>query len=209
MEPDHVDDVLAQWKRERPGVDVSAMAIIGRLSRLDKAIDRQLDDVFAEHGLELWEFDVLATLLRTGSPHQLTPGELLDAMMITSGAMTNRLDRLEKRGFVERAKSPADGHKYSSLSPTPASQQSTPRSSSTPPTSFASWEPSTRPSASNSSSCYGSCSKTSVSSTLRGAKQASAGPGHKTSNLDSAAHTSCRAESPAPRRLWTPSSRGK
>lgn len=109
MEPDHVDEVLAQWKRERPGVDVSAMAIIGRLSRLDKAIDRQLDEVFAEHGLELWEFDVLATLLRTGSPHQLTPGELLDAMMITSGAMTNRLDRLENRGFVERAKSPADG----------------------------------------------------------------------------------------------------
>jgi DNA-binding MarR family transcriptional regulator len=107
--PDHVDEVLAQWKRERPDVDVSAMAIIGRLSRLDKAIGRRLDTVFSEHDLESWEFDVLATLLRTGAPHQLTPGQLLDAVMITSGAMTNRLDRLEKRGFVERVKSPDDG----------------------------------------------------------------------------------------------------
>jgi DNA-binding MarR family transcriptional regulator len=104
-----VDEVLAQWKRARPDVDVSAMAIVGRLSRLDKAIGRRLDAVFAKHDLESWEFDVLATLLRTGGPHQLTPGQLLDSVMITSGAMTNRLDRLEKRGFVERVKSPDDG----------------------------------------------------------------------------------------------------
>lgn len=109
MEPDHVDEVLDQWGRERPDVDVSAMAIIGRLGRLNVAIRRRLDEVFAEHDLESWEFDVLATLLRSGAPHRLTPGQLIDAMMITSGAMTNRIDRLETRGLVERVKNPDDG----------------------------------------------------------------------------------------------------
>lgn len=85
------------------------MAIIGRLGRLEKVIRPRLDEVFAEHDLESWEFDVLATLLRSGEPHRLTPGELLESMMITSGAVTNRIDRLEKRGFVKRAKSPSDG----------------------------------------------------------------------------------------------------
>lgn len=106
---DHVDEIVEQWTRERPEVDVSAMAIIGRITRLDKLIRPQLDAVFAQHDLESWEFDVLATLLRNGEPHQLTPGQLLESMMITSGAMTNRIDRLEQRGFVERAKSPSDG----------------------------------------------------------------------------------------------------
>lgn len=106
---DPVDEIVEQWTRERPGLDVSGMAIIGRITRLDKLIRPQLDTVFAEHDLESWEFDVLATLLRNGAPHQLTPGQLLDSMMITSGAMTNRLDRLEQRGFVKRTKSPNDG----------------------------------------------------------------------------------------------------
>lgn len=106
---DHVDEILAQWSRERPGVDVSGMAIIGRLNRLQKLVRPRLDEVFAQHGLESWEFDVLATLLRNGEPHQLTPGQLLESMMITSGAMTNRIDRLERRGFVKRARSPSDG----------------------------------------------------------------------------------------------------
>lgn len=109
MEPDHVDEIISQWNRERPGVDVSGMAVIGRLTRLEKVIRPRLNDVFAQHDLESWEFDVLATLLRTGAPHQLTPGQLLEAMMITSGAMTNRIDRLERRGFVKRVKSPDDG----------------------------------------------------------------------------------------------------
>ena len=85
------------------------MAVIGRLSRLNNLIRGCLDEVFAKHELESWEFDVLATLLRTGAPHQLTPGQLLDSMMISSGAMTNRIDRLESRGFVERVKNPDDG----------------------------------------------------------------------------------------------------
>ena len=109
MDTDHVDEIVAQWNRERPDVDVSGMAIIGRITRLNQTIRPQLNAVFAAHDLESWEFDVLATLLRNGSPHQLTPGELLESMMITSGAMTNRIQRLEDRGFVERVKSPTDG----------------------------------------------------------------------------------------------------
>lgn len=111
MEPDHVDEIVAQWNRERPDVDVSGMAIIGRLTRLEKVIRPLLNATFAEHDLESWEFDVLATLLRNGAPHQLTPGQLLDSMMITSGAMTNRIDRLEQRGFVARVEDPSDGRR--------------------------------------------------------------------------------------------------
>jgi len=106
---DHLDEIVEQWARERPGLDVSGMEIIGRITRLEKLIRPRLDAVFAQHDLESWEFDVLATLLRNGEPHQLTPGQLLDSMMITSGAMTNRIDRLERRGFVQRTKSPTDG----------------------------------------------------------------------------------------------------
>lgn len=106
---DPVARILEQWHRERPEVDVSAMAIIGRVSRLAREVQPLLNRVFAEHGLEHWEFDVLATLLRSGEPHQLTPGELLGSMMITSGAMTNRIQRLEERGLVERAPCPEDG----------------------------------------------------------------------------------------------------
>ncbi|BAN00384.1 MarR family winged helix-turn-helix transcriptional regulator [Ilumatobacter coccineus] len=108
-ELDVVDRIVAQWHRERPDIDVSGMEIIGRLGRLERVIRPKLDKVFAEHVLESWEFDVLATLLRNGAPHQLTPGQLLDSMMITSGAMTNRLDRLEARGLVKRSKSEHDG----------------------------------------------------------------------------------------------------
>ena len=109
MEQDHVDSIVAQWQQERPGVDVSGMEIIGRLTRLVGEIRPRLNAVFADHDLESWEFDVLATLVRAGAPHRLTPGQLLDAMMITSGAMTNRIDRLEQRGFVQRSKNPDDG----------------------------------------------------------------------------------------------------
>ncbi|NOX30155.1 MAG: MarR family transcriptional regulator [Actinobacteria bacterium] len=104
MESDHVDEILSQWNRERPDVDVSGMAVIGRLTRLSKVIQNRLNTVFAEHDLEFWEFDVLATLMRNGSDQQLTPGQLLKSMMLTSGAMTNRIDRLEKRGYVDRVR---------------------------------------------------------------------------------------------------------
>jgi DNA-binding MarR family transcriptional regulator len=105
---DHVDRVLEQWASERPDLDASPIAIIGRISRLSRAIDRQLKTVFDVHGLEAWEYDLLASLRRSGPPYELTAGELLDALMITSGAVTNRIDRLEQRGFVRRAKAPDD-----------------------------------------------------------------------------------------------------
>jgi DNA-binding MarR family transcriptional regulator len=109
MAEDHVDSIVAQWERERPDIDTTGMAIVGRIRRIDRVIQERIDAVFADHGLEAWEFDVLATLRRNGEPHQLTPGELLDSMMITSGAMTNRIDRLQGRGLVERRPHPDDG----------------------------------------------------------------------------------------------------
>jgi hypothetical protein len=95
VERDHVDEILRQWGRERPDVDVSAMAIIGRISRLERLISVRLDRVFAAHGFEAWEFDVLATLRRSGPPFELRAGQ--------------RIDRLEHRGLVDRRKDPADG----------------------------------------------------------------------------------------------------
>lgn len=90
-------------------MDVSAIAIIGRISRLEQMIQPLLARVFARHGLAWWEYDVLAALRRSGEPYQLTAGQLLSSLMITSGAVTNRLDRLEQRGLIARAKDPADG----------------------------------------------------------------------------------------------------
>jgi DNA-binding MarR family transcriptional regulator len=109
VDTDRVDAILAQWRRERPDLDLSGMALIGRISRLERAVRPLLDAVFAEHGLESWEFDVLATLRRSGKPYQLTAGQLLQSMMVTSGAVTNRIDRLEARGLIERRKDPSDG----------------------------------------------------------------------------------------------------
>ena len=109
MSTDPVDRILEQWARERPDLDASPMGIIGRISRLERTIRPQLDACFAEHGLESWEFDVLATLRRSGAPHRLRVGELVDAMMITSGSMTHRIDRLEERGLVRRVPDPDDG----------------------------------------------------------------------------------------------------
>jgi DNA-binding MarR family transcriptional regulator len=99
---DAVDVVLDQWRRERPDVDAWPMGIVGRISRLSRLLDLRLKDFFAEHGLERWEFDVLATLRRSGPPYELTAGALNRAAMITSGAITNRIDRMAKRGLVER-----------------------------------------------------------------------------------------------------------
>lgn len=108
VDRDHVDHIVEQWAAERPDVDASPIRIIGRISRLSRAIDRQLATVFERHGLEAWEYDLLAALRRSGPPYELTAGELLDALMITSGAVTNRIDRLEQRGFVRRRKDPTD-----------------------------------------------------------------------------------------------------
>jgi DNA-binding MarR family transcriptional regulator len=116
---DHVDRVVEQWAEERPDLDASPIRIIGRISRLSRAIDRQLKTVFDRHGLEAWEYDVLASLRRSGPPYELTAGDLLEALMITSGAVTNRIDRLEQRGFVRRTKA-ADDRRVVRIRLTPA-----------------------------------------------------------------------------------------
>ncbi|MGI8333745.1 MarR family winged helix-turn-helix transcriptional regulator [Actinomadura scrupuli] len=99
---DAVDLVLAQWRRERPDLDAWPMGIVGRISRLSRLLDRELKEFFAGHGLENWEFDVLATLRRSGPPYELTAGALNKAAMVTSGAITNRIDRMAAKGLVER-----------------------------------------------------------------------------------------------------------
>ncbi|WP_085033826.1 MarR family winged helix-turn-helix transcriptional regulator [Ensifer aridi] len=108
IDKDHVDKILAQWRRERPELDVSAMGLLGRLARLRAHVSREQEKVFAEHGLTSASFDVLATLRRSGPPFQLSPGDLLAATMVTSGTMTNRIDQLEKAGLVERLNNPED-----------------------------------------------------------------------------------------------------
>lgn len=100
---------MEQWRRERPDLDVSPMGVIGRLNEASSLIARdRLAPVFARFGLQSGEFDVLATLRRSGAPYALTPTELYEATMVTSGAMTARLDRLEKAGLTRRAPHPSD-----------------------------------------------------------------------------------------------------
>ncbi|MCU1369012.1 MAG: MarR family transcriptional regulator [Ilumatobacteraceae bacterium] len=99
---DAVDRIIEQWATARPSFDVSPVEVIGRVSRLSRLIDRRLGRNFAEHGLQDWMYDVLATLRRSGEPFALTAGELVAQTMVTTGAMTNRIDRLEALGYVER-----------------------------------------------------------------------------------------------------------
>lgn len=99
---DYVDQLIAQWRRQRPTVDVSPMGVIGRVSRLSRLLERQLEDVFAEHGLQGGRFDVLAALARAGESHRLTPTQLYNSLLVSSGAMTNRIDRLVGEGLVTR-----------------------------------------------------------------------------------------------------------
>lgn len=115
---DHVDEILAQWNRERPDLDVGPMGMIGRLGRIVHFLTREMDKTFAEFGLTGASFDVLATLRRSGAPHSLSPGDLLATMMITSGTLTNRIDQLEKAGLVARSHNPDDRRSVSvSLTP--------------------------------------------------------------------------------------------
>ncbi|MEV5832496.1 MarR family transcriptional regulator [Nocardia sp. NPDC052112] len=106
---DHVERVLEQWRVQRPDLDVSPMAVLGRLTRLSQVVGAELRKTFAAHELDAASFDVLATLRRSDPPHRLTPTELMHSAMITSGGVTQRLDRLEERGLVTRARSERDG----------------------------------------------------------------------------------------------------
>jgi DNA-binding MarR family transcriptional regulator len=105
---DGVDEILGQWARERPDLDASSMAIIGRISRIERKVDPLLASVFRKFGLERWSFDVLATLRRSGYPYELTPTQLFSSLMLTSGAITHRSDELVKAGLVERKPDPND-----------------------------------------------------------------------------------------------------
>ena len=107
---DHIDRILQQWQRERPDLRplLQPMALIGRMKRLTNHIGHGLEQVFGHYGLNSANFDVLATLRRSGPPYALTPSQLISWTMVTSGTMTNRLDRLEKQGLVERLKSDQD-----------------------------------------------------------------------------------------------------
>ena len=103
-----IDDIRTQWARQRPDLDTAPMALIGRLIRVSAVLSQQMAKTFERHGLSAASFDVLATLLRSGSPHALSPNQLLATMMVTSGTMTNRIDQLVKDGLVARVKNPAD-----------------------------------------------------------------------------------------------------
>jgi DNA-binding MarR family transcriptional regulator len=99
---DAVDRVLEQWQRERPDLDRSPMAVVGRISRLAALLDRELDVVFERYGLTGGEFDVLATLRRSAPDEGLTPTDLAQSTMVSTGGMTKRLDALERRGLIRR-----------------------------------------------------------------------------------------------------------
>jgi len=108
-ENDEVDRIVAAWQRAHPGLDFSPLQVLSRVARLSKHLDRARRDAFASSGLEPWEFDVLAALRRAGAPYQASPKALLQQTLVSSGTMTNRIDRLVERGFVERHTDPHDG----------------------------------------------------------------------------------------------------
>ncbi len=108
MSHDEVDRLVEAWRRERPDLDVRPLEVLSRVSRLARHLDRGRRAAFAEHGLEPWEFDVLAALRRAGPPYELSPGELLSRTLVTSGTMTARVDKLITRGLVRRRRDTDD-----------------------------------------------------------------------------------------------------
>ncbi|WP_166533913.1 MarR family winged helix-turn-helix transcriptional regulator [Blastococcus xanthinilyticus] len=106
---DAVDLILRQWARERPDLDCSPMGVIGRITQLQREVHLAQRATFARYGLDAPSFDVLAALRRAGEPYQLTPTALMRTALVTSGAITQRLDRLEERGLITRERSVSDG----------------------------------------------------------------------------------------------------
>ncbi len=103
-----MDRLVEAWARERADLDLAPMEVLSRVTRLGHHLDRARRSAFAEHGVEPWEFDVLAALRRSGAPYELSPGRLVKETLVTSGTMTNRVDRLARRGLVERLPAPSD-----------------------------------------------------------------------------------------------------
>ncbi len=105
---DHVDHILEQWARERPDLDVSPMAVIARISRVSRFLERRIGEVLRRYGINESQFGVLAALRRAGPPFCLSPTALYNSLLISSGAMTNRLERLTAAGLVQRIPDPGD-----------------------------------------------------------------------------------------------------
>jgi DNA-binding MarR family transcriptional regulator len=105
---DEVDRLVEAWHRERADLDLAPVEVFSRISRLARLLDRARRRAFTAHRIEPWEFDVLAALRRAGAPYQLSPGRLLHETLVTSGTMTNRVDRLAGRGLVDRLPDPGD-----------------------------------------------------------------------------------------------------
>ncbi|MDI5935714.1 MarR family transcriptional regulator [Halomonas sp. M4R5S39] len=103
-----VKSAIAQWQREMPGLDLLPMEVVGYLKTSQLITRNQLEAFFKTHGLQAGEFDVLATLRRAGAPYALTPTQLFGTLMVSSGGMTNRLDRLERAGLIVRTPNPED-----------------------------------------------------------------------------------------------------
>src|SRR5450830_148340 len=106
--PDEVDRIVAAWGRERPDLDVAPIGVFSRVSRLARLLDLARRASFGVSELDTWEFDVLSALRRSGSPYRLSPGALITQTLVTSGTMTNRIDRLADRGLVRRLPTPGD-----------------------------------------------------------------------------------------------------
>ncbi len=105
---DPIEHIRGQWARERPDLDTRGFALVGRLLVLGKLLERRVGRALEPLDLSLWAFDVLATLRRQGPPYRLTPTELSRVTLLTPGAMTNRIDRLETAGLVRREAEPSD-----------------------------------------------------------------------------------------------------
>ena len=109
--PDEVDHLMEAWHRERPDLDLEPLAVLSRISRVARLLDLARREAFGAGSLDPWEFDVLSALRRAGEPHELSPGALVAQTLVTSGTMTNRIDRLVARGHVERTPSATDRRK--------------------------------------------------------------------------------------------------
>lgn len=105
---DEVDRIILAWQIERPDLDISPMDVYSRVARLARHLDLARKKAFGNHNLESWEFDVLSSLRRAAKPYSLTPGTLMSELLVSSGTMTNRIDRLEEKGLVKRTPSPVD-----------------------------------------------------------------------------------------------------
>lgn len=109
---DYIDEVVAEWAKEAPDWDTDGLQIGGRVFAIHRHLERRIDRYLAQHNLQIWGFDVLASLLRSGPPYTQTPTQLMRNCFLTSGAVTNRLHRLEQRGWISRHQSDEDKRSF-------------------------------------------------------------------------------------------------